>query len=90
MALAGLASTGVLPADGGEPALRKIGKSCIIHSQEGRSLRASWRVGEEFGRGELSTPPLEPPPPLPVLQVRRVCTTYRQKTQAIVLGQEGN
>lgn len=25
MALAGLASTGVLPADGGEPALRRIG-----------------------------------------------------------------
>lgn len=65
-------------------------KSCI-HSQEGRSLRASWRVGAEFGKGQLS-PPYEqsPLPPLPVLQVRRVCTTYGQKTQAIVVGQEGN
>lgn len=28
--------------------------------------------------------------PPPVRLVRRVCTTYRQKTLAIVMGQEGN
>lgn len=55
MALAGWPQLEFCQPMGGEPALR-IGKSCI-HSQEGRSLRASWRVGEEFGRGELSTPP---------------------------------
>lgn len=84
MALAGLALTGVLPTHGGEPALRRIGKS-RLHSQEGRSHGASWRVVAEFGRGDLSLPPPfgETPPPLPVLQEQRFCTTFSRKRRLL-------
>lgn len=91
MALAGLALTGVLPTHGGEPALRRIGKS-RLHSQEGRSHRASWRVVAEFGRGDLSLPPPfgEPPSPLTCASRAKVLYNLQQKTQAIVQGLEGN